>query len=427
MGSIKFDNVELVNSTYKPKYIRHESIPSRILALFELAREDGAVLISEKYGIKRIIITGNLKATTQSALETAIDNFKELFSRLEKNLDIDWAGDTRRYVATCVNHNFNRDYFHLTFVPWSAEFVVSSGVGKDTAITAVLNASAINLATEHSSSISLAGSAEPKPILTVKFNDANWPTFGAKGISLEGPNGDKIIHTRAIGYANQAELVFNLSLKKITYAGSETSFLGIFPVFGIGSNAYVVRAGGIIDQQFTGTVVAGNVNNIYGAIFSAQSFTVPFTDGTYGQIEVYVKKIGTPIGSLLVRIETDSNGEPSGTLVHANATATIAAGSIGTSYSWVLGNFSGLFSLSANTNYWIVMKSVASGIGDQYETLWALGLEATYKRGNNATTTDSGTTWNVVAGRNIRFKLKYGGVYGGGPSILDIDYTKRWL
>ena len=425
--SVLFDSVELVTSSYAPKYVKHESTSLRNVALLELAREDGAVLISEKYGVKYITIVGSLKAASQSALETAIDNFKELFSRLEKNLDISWAGSTRRYVTTCVNHTFNRDHLNINFVPWAAEFVVASGIGKDTAITAELNAFAVNLSTELSDSVSLSGSAEPKPIFTVKFNEVNWPSYAAKGISIEGPNGEKVIHTKANGYVNQSELIFDMSLKKVTLAGVEVEFLGIFPTFEIGSNSYIVRAGGIIDQQFTGTVIGGQVNNIYGTVYSAQSFSVPFTDDSYGQIEVYVKKIGSPPGSLLVRIETDNNGEASGNLVHANATATIAAGSIGTSYSWVLGNFSGFFALNANTNYWIVMTSVASGIGNQYETIYALGLDATYKRGSNATTDDGGSTWNVRPSRDIRFKLKYGGQYGGGPAILDIDYTKRWL
>ena len=116
MSNITFDSTELVNSTYAPRYIRHESAPDRILTLLELAREGGAIFVTEKYGIKTILVAGTLKAANQSALETAIDNFKELFSRKERDLDIGWAGNTRRYVATCKRHIFNRDYFNLNFV-----------------------------------------------------------------------------------------------------------------------------------------------------------------------------------------------------------------------------------------------------------------------------------------------------------------------
>ncbi len=426
MPSVTYDSVQIVTTTYVPRQLKHESVPFRELTLQQLAKDDGAILVSVRYGVKRIIINGRIKASTQSGLETAIDIFKELFSRKEKNLDISWAGSTRRYVATCSRHEFNRDYMHINFVPWSAEFIIVSGVGKDTAITAVVNAFDVNLSSLLSTSVTLNGSAEPKPIFTIKFNDANWPTYGARGISIQGPYGERIIHTKAIGYANQAELVFDMSLKKVIYQGAEVPFLGIFPTFKIGSNSYILQAGGIIDQQFTGNVTDG-INNIYGNIYAAQSFSVPFTDDSYKQIEVYVRKIGSPAGSLLVRIETDSNGEPSGTLVHANATATIAGGDIGTSYDWELGTFTGLFTLNANTNYWIVMTSVASSVGDQYETKYGSGVHATYKRGSKAQTDDGGSTWIVGADADIRFKLKYGGDYGGGPVVLDIDYFKRYL
>ena len=145
MPSVTYDSVQIVTTTYVPRQLKHESVPFRELTLQQLAKDDGAILVSVRYGVKRIIINGRIKASTQSGLETAIDIFKELFSRKEKNLDISWAGSTRRYVATCSRHEFNRDYMHINFVPWSAEFIIVSGVGKDTAITAVVNAFDVNL------------------------------------------------------------------------------------------------------------------------------------------------------------------------------------------------------------------------------------------------------------------------------------------
>jgi len=100
MSSVKFDNTEIVTTDYVPRYFKHESAPLRELALLGLAKNDGAILISEKYGTKRIMVAGHIKASTASSMETAIDTFKELFSRKEKNLDISWADGTRRYVAT---------------------------------------------------------------------------------------------------------------------------------------------------------------------------------------------------------------------------------------------------------------------------------------------------------------------------------------
>ena len=70
-----------------PRYIKHDSAPPRDITLLELAREDGAVFVAEKYGSKYIMLAGNIKANTRPALEARIDEFKALFSRKEKNLD----------------------------------------------------------------------------------------------------------------------------------------------------------------------------------------------------------------------------------------------------------------------------------------------------------------------------------------------------
>ena len=122
--SIQFDSTELRNTTYIPRYVKHESATERELNILELARDNGSVLVSERRGIKRITLQGILTATSEAGLESAIDTFKELFSREQKNLDISWNGSTRRYVATCSVHTFDRDFFHLLFVPWTAEFII---------------------------------------------------------------------------------------------------------------------------------------------------------------------------------------------------------------------------------------------------------------------------------------------------------------
>lgn len=67
-------------------------------------------------------------------------------------------------------------------------------------------------------------------------------------------------------------------------------------------------------------------------------------------------KTGTPTDSLDVRIETDSSGEPSGTLADANATGSVAGGSLTTSLVDTTVTFAGSFTLTDKTKYWVVME-----------------------------------------------------------------------
>ncbi len=114
---IQFDSVEILNSTYSPRFVKHESAAERFVNSLQLAREDGEILISANYGKKKITLSGILLGTSKNDLESKIDIFKELLSRQEKNLDIDWNGITLRFVATCVSHNFDRDHYNINFVP----------------------------------------------------------------------------------------------------------------------------------------------------------------------------------------------------------------------------------------------------------------------------------------------------------------------
>src|SRR5687768_8699436 len=132
MASIQFDGTEILTTAYIPQFVKHESVADHLLNSLPLGREDGSIIVSSRYGQKIIRIQGTLKAATQAALDDAIDAFKELFSRPEKNLDISWSSGTRRYVASCLRHEFDRDHYHTNAVPWSAEFVVATGVGVDT-------------------------------------------------------------------------------------------------------------------------------------------------------------------------------------------------------------------------------------------------------------------------------------------------------
>lgn len=121
-------------------------------------------------------------------------------------------------------------------------------------------------------------------------------------------------------------------------------------------------------------------------------------------LEVYLKKsTGTP-GDITVRIETNSTDKPSGSLAHANATATIPAFTT-SSYAWVNVEFATAFSLSSATTYWIVLKTGAASNDNYYH--WAADDSSpTYSNGTMAASTDGGTTWSAVTGSDAYFRLK---------------------
>lgn len=124
---------------------------------------------------------------------------------------------------------------------------------------------------------------------------------------------------------------------------------------------------------------------------------------TIDRILLNLRRQGTPIDNFRIRIETDNNWVPSGTLAHANAVCTRTALSLVTSSNWRndVFVFTGAFTLVAWVRYWIV-----------FERTW--GLDATnyyvtriqnsniYANGNMMTYTSS--AW-VTQTRDLFFSF----------------------
>lgn len=134
----------------------------------------------------------------------------------------------------------------------------------------------------------------------------------------------------------------------------------------------------------------------------SQGFQLPY-DQSVKAVQVYLKKsTGTP-GDITVRIETNSTDKPSGTLAHANATATIPAFST-TTYGWITVEFDEAFTLSDSTTYHLVLKTAAAA-NDNYYHWGADGSSPTYADGDMSASTDGGSTWSAVSAADAYFRI----------------------
>jgi len=446
MASIKFDTTEICNSTYIPRFVKHESAPNRELSTLKLAGEDGVVLISERYGVKYITIIGKLTAASRSALDTAIDNFKELFSRKEKNLDISWEGSTRRYVATCESHNFDRDFFHDLFVPWSAEFIVMTGYGKDTSQTTALDLEN-QTATAISQSVTFAGSIPPEPIITINFDTVG----NCAVLKIENTDtGDYIKIAKAFSAATA--YIINAENIQVTEGGVEIDFSGLFPDWIIGSNGFkltMIGSGSTLDQEQTYN--AGGMRSVLyddGVNFpyQAQSFILS-ESGWIDKMSFYVDKTGAPTGTMQFLIYSDNNGVPGTNLSGGGyeiAAANVPVSAAWTEAPWVTGNRP---YLEAGRRYWILLNSsTMTGTDASNFYGWRYNLNSSgqdrYLDGKamarpSASTSDPWEDGNANAqsadnvdqqASDMMFKIYYGNGAGVSHQLdVDIKYTKHWL
>jgi hypothetical protein len=431
--AVSFDSTTLTNATYLPRFVKHETVADRTLQTLPLAREDGDVLIAERYGTKRILVQGTLTGSSQADLESKIETFTELFSRPEKNLDIDWNGGTLRYVATCTRHEFDRDHFHISIVPWSAEFVVVSGEGKATSTTTAASGASVSCL-PGTTNFSLLGSKPPRPTITLGDLDAS--VVGFRGVEYKNTNnGERLVITYPGSWGDDRTITIDCDGKTVqgnVFDGvtKDLNFAGVFPHFQIGTNNVKITLGGIVNQKSADDVV-GDISNNSTMADSAhkrgQSFMVPYTDQTFQGITIAVRKQGSPGGNIAWRIETDNNGAPSGSLVHADATGSINVGLIGTSMDYMTSYSTNPFTLTANTVYWLVLSSASLDASNYY----VFGLPAaTYPRGF-ARFYEGGVWSDFATKTDLSFRILYGGIGAtgiGDETILHtVTYYKTYL
>lgn len=430
-STIKFDNTEILSTTYNPRFLKHESDPEIELNSMPLPHEDGSVQVSDRTGSKVITVQGVLVGTSEADLESKIDVFKELFRRVNKNLDVNWNGGTRRYVASCQKHSFDRDHFNIGFVPWSAEFLCPTGIAEETTESEAVAATTFTTQEKLLSNIAFLGSAPPRPRFLVQNTSST--TTNAKGIEVKNDTtGERIIYTHVGGLASAYDTIFDCRLKTVSgWSSSATlpmSYYGVFPKFAPGNNNIRVRIGDITAEGWEEGSTGAVGMPIYtdGGTYNkpAQSFILPFTDATFQGVSLYLRKVGTPATDLTITIEGDSGGSPNGSAI---ATFTITAATFTDAiYDWRLVNSASRFQLNANTKYWIKCETAGGGGANYFEWISFDAPYGTYKRGNLATY--SGGTWTQMPNSDAWFRVLFGGKFDNTKTYqVAVEYYKRWL
>jgi len=437
--TITYDSVDLLTDPYVPRFIKHESSPERDISVMDNPNDDGGILISDKYGVKHITLRGIIYGSSASDLETKIDTFKEVFSRQAKNLDISWESGTRRYVATCSYHKFDRDSFNVSMCPWTADFIIPSGIGENSAeVSSVVDDTfGSGLWNE---TLSFLGSAKPKPRFVIE------PTVLAIGkyrsISIEA-NDKRIVIPFDSALTASTELEVNCRNKTIEYDGEVVDkFYGQYPDLSLGSNDVEVKIGDILDERFE---LYPSALTIYQSaadyIFTkcGQSFKVEHTDMSYSGLALRLRKVGSPTGNLVISIKSDSDDEPDA-LVQNNdgigntqAQFTIDVATLTTSMAWVKNitdtGANRSFNLDADIVYWIEID--ASSIGDAANYV-EVGYDQSmgYNKGHMATyfhVTAVGAWSSTFVPGDIAFRLYFGNTAYGDDSKGSIYYYKRYL
>jgi hypothetical protein len=121
--------------------IDHLNLPAQYQPVYPLAHADGSSIPYQGYVSRVIRISGTLIGTSIANLDALIDTFKGYFNGVDQNLDIDYNGTTRRYIATVNAITITRPG-NLAYASFQVDFVCSNPFGINTANTTALSQSA---------------------------------------------------------------------------------------------------------------------------------------------------------------------------------------------------------------------------------------------------------------------------------------------
>lgn len=132
-----------------------------------LAERDGSLIVKQQFGSKSFTVNGYLRATSDAALESLMDTFKQAMAVKNQPFDIDHAGSVRRYLGSARNDIISRQ--GPSTAAFSVQFFSADGVGWDTSSSPLIAATSV---TQSVASIpfTVGGTYKAEPYIKVTVN-----------------------------------------------------------------------------------------------------------------------------------------------------------------------------------------------------------------------------------------------------------------
>ena len=193
--SVSFDSNSLQTTWINTSQIRHENMPTKIAIPYIVAHSNGSAIPFSEYSSKVVTLVSTITGTSISDTDSKIDTFKGYFAAELKNLDIDYAGTTRRYIATCTDIQVDRPD-GLTHATITTTLLCLFAFGQNVAPTTAVNATARTSAT-YSDAVTIIGSAPQQlPVATITL--VSFTGTGSRTMSFgNNNNGQQLTVTRS--------------------------------------------------------------------------------------------------------------------------------------------------------------------------------------------------------------------------------------
>ncbi len=235
--------------------IEHAGKNAKKAQSYALSHANASAIPFVEYPAKPITITGVIVGTTIADCDTLIDTFNGYLVAQGANLDIDYGGGTRRYVATATNIDVQRPGY-LNYANFTVTFTCTQAFGQDVNQTTILNDTGRTSAS-YSDSYTFGGTAPyQQPIFTITYSAISGGTNKAVIIGNSG-NGQEITISRT--WATSDVLVVDCAKSNVTVNGIATDFTGAFPLFAPGAQT-ISYSDNLTSRTF-------DINIVYNVLF----------------------------------------------------------------------------------------------------------------------------------------------------------------
>jgi hypothetical protein len=252
VNPLTYNSFSLNDANYMTESVDHTSAPERRLSVFNLARSNGAVITDSMYGTKTIPVRGKVVDTTVSALETRLGVLQAALSVQDKNLDIGFAGSTRRYVCTPSKVVIDRPVDAAPWASYQIEFLATD-YGRDTTVTTLVSTSGITT-TPSVQGLTIGGSA-PEQKLRIQVTVTSATGLIGKFISLTNSTTGEVLTVTRTWVAGDV-LIVDTDAHTVKVNGTAVDFTGAFPNFSPGSsnlsvaNNFTTRSLGLVVDHY---------------------------------------------------------------------------------------------------------------------------------------------------------------------------------
>lgn len=134
-----FDGFGLQNANITVSESNHSTPPSKDIEDSRVPRGNGRIIAGDFFDVKIITLKGHVRASSASALEDLLEEVKRRLNQKNKILQITEANGTiKQWVCTLRSSEKlfeQREGFHVTFCPFTAEFLCVDPFGKDKLFT----------------------------------------------------------------------------------------------------------------------------------------------------------------------------------------------------------------------------------------------------------------------------------------------------